>query len=401
MASGESSVSATRVSPTVIIMVLLLPHLPGMLFFFPRYAFTQSDVALSIFAVALALFTLLTFAGLWLRKDWALWATLVLVACKATIDLFALSQKNSLALTLASLLVLVVIAVLVFVMATPPTRRVSVYQRALFASVLAFAAWVAVWGLFFPEQIASRLPLTVPPLHARFLGAMYLAGSVFVLLAMLAKNWHEIRVVTMILALWTGMLGAVSIANLDALDWSRGPLWFWFVAYLGFPLIALWVAWCQRAEMEHPHEDEISPMLRAYLYGQGVVASVLALCLLAAPQFMTTVWPWPVAALVAHIYGAPFLAFGIGSLYAARQRAWSEVRITIMGTLVFALGVLTASLVHAGLFDPSSPSVWLWFGGFGLATGLLVAFALVPALRLKARGSGMSDDPIRSKGKPA
>jgi len=390
MASGKLSVSATRASMNTVIMVLLLLHLPSILFLFPLHALTQGDIALTIFAIALALFTLLTFAGLWLRKSWALWATLVVVACKATIDLFTWSQNPTSALVPASMLVLVVIAVLVFIPATPPTRHVTPYQRALFASVVAFAAWVAVWGLFFPAQIASRLPLTVPPLHARFLGAMYLAGSVFMLLAMLAKDWHEIRVVTMILALWTGMLGAVSIVNLAALDWSRGPLWFWFVAYLGFPLVALWVAWSQRGETDHPDEGEISPALRAYLYGQGAAALVLALCLLAAPQFMTTVWPWPVAALVAHIYGAPFLAFGFGSLYAARQRTWSEVRITVLGTLVFALGVLTASLIHAGLFNPRSPSVWLWFGGFGLATVALVAFALVPALRMRTSKAGSS-----------
>lgn len=383
MANGEPSISATRASLNMIIMVLLLPHLPGVLFFFPRYAFAQGDVALSIFAVALALFTLLTFAGLWLRKDWAPWATLVVVACKATVDLFSLSQNANPTLTLASLSVLLIIAALVFMMATPSTRRVSTYQRVLFAAVLAFAAWVAVWGLFFPAQIASRLPLTVPPLHARFLGAMYLAGSVFMLLAVLAKEWHEIRVVTIILALWTGMLGAVSIANLDALDWSRGPLWFWFVAYLGFPLVAFWVAWCQRSETEHPRDSEISPALRTYLYCQGTVALVLAFCLLLAPQFMTIVWPWPIATLVAHIYGAPFFAFGAGSLYAAWQRSWSEVRITVIGTLVFAWCVLIASLIHAGLFDPQSPSAWLWFGGFGLAAVIPAVFALVPALRGK------------------
>jgi len=187
--------------------------------------------------------------------------------------------------------------------------------------------------------------------------------------------------------------------NLDALDWSRGPLWFWFVAYLGFPIAALWVAWCQRDEMQNPSEGEISPVLRVYLYGQGAVALLLALCLLSAPQFMTTVWPWPVATLVAHIYGAPFFAFGAGSLYAARQRTWSEIRITVVGTLVFALGVLTASLIHAGLFDPRSPSAWLWFGGFGLASAMLAAFALVPALRLKA--SIGTRDSLRGRGEPA
>lgn len=362
-------------------MVLLLLHVPGVVFLFPRYAFTAGDVPLRVFAVGLALLTLLALAGLWLRKAWAPWATLVVVACKATVDLFFWSQDIAPVLAVASLAGLALIVTLVFLEGAPATGRVTPYQRALFGSVLAFAAWVAVWGWLFPGEIGSRLPLTVPPLHARFLGAMYLAGSAFMILALLARTWSEIRVVTIILAFWTGMLGIVSILNLPELDWSRGPLWFWFVAYLGFPLIAFWVAWCQRGEVAHPDEPAISGLLRALLVVQGVAAISLALSLLVAPRFMSEMWPWPVAPLVANIYGAPFLAFGLGSLYAARQHAWSEVRIAVTGTLVFALGVLGASLIHIGLFDPRAPAAWLWFGGFGIAAIALAAFVLSPRLR--------------------
>jgi hypothetical protein len=145
------------------------------------------------------------------------------------------------------------------------------------------------------------------------------------------------------------------------------------------------VAWCQRSEAAHPDGPEISGLLRAYLYAQGTVTVVLALCLLAAPLLMSEMWPWPVVPLVANIYGAPFLAFGLGSLHAARQHTWSEVRIAVIGTLVFALGVLVASLIHAGLFDPLTPSAWLWFGGFGTATTALAAFALLRPLREETR----------------
>jgi hypothetical protein len=190
--------------------------------------------------------------------------------------------------------------------------------------------------------------------------------------------------VTVILAVWTGMLGVVSVLNLSAFDWSRGSTWFWFVAYTGYPLVALWIAWCQRKETVHREQGEISGGLRAYLYGQGATAGVLALFLLVAPSTMATMWPWAIPPLVAHIYGAPFLAYGLGSLYAARQRTWSEVRIVVIGTLVFTLGVLVASMLHANLFDLGKPSAWLWFGGFGIASVALVLLSAVPSLRTSA-----------------
>jgi hypothetical protein len=384
MAAAELSKSSPRSWAVTVIIVLLLPQLIGLFGLFPRYAFSESAIELRVFAVAVALFTLLTLAGLRLRKPWALWATLVVVSVKAVMDLSAWAHNVDPTLTPVSMLLLVVIVILVFRQAAPPVAQVGVYQRVLFGLVLAFAVWVAFWGLFFPAQIGSYLPITVAPLHARFLGAIYLSGSVFMVLGILAKQWHEARVVTVILAVWTGMLGLVSTFNLAAFDWSRGPTWFWFLAYFSFPLIAFWVAWCQRHETAHPARGAISEALRVYLMIQGGVCVSLALGLLVASRFMTTVWPWAIPALAAQIYGAPFLAYGLGSLYAARQRAWVEVRIAVLGTLVFTLGVLAASMLHANLFDMRAPSAWLWFGGFGVAGLALLFFAGTQSLRTRA-----------------
>ena len=381
MVSGDLSTPSKRPWPFLAIMVLLAPHLVGIFFLFPRYAFTEGDADLKIFSVAVALFTLLTFAGLWLNKPWALWASLVVVSLKATIDLFAWAVDFDRTWTAVGALLLAAVAVLAFREAVPPTSKVGAYQRILFGCVLAFAAWVAFWGLFLPAQIGIALPLSAPPLHARFLGAMYLAGATFMLLGLLARHWHEARVVTVILALWTGGLGLVSVLHLDVFRWSQGATWFWFVAYIGFPLLAAWIAWCQRKETAHPDEREISGGLRIYLYVQGAIMLVLGLLLLIVPAYMTTVWPWGISVVLAQIYGSPFLAYGVGSLYAARQRAWSEVRIAVSGTLVFVLGVLGASVLHAATFNPSAPSVWLWFGCLGIAGLAMLLFFALPSLR--------------------
>ena len=57
---------------------------------------------------------------------------------------------------------------------TPVTRAHRVY----FAFVGAFALWVGVWGYFVPSEISRAIPWQVSPLHARFIGAMYLSGMV-------------------------------------------------------------------------------------------------------------------------------------------------------------------------------------------------------------------------------
>lgn len=345
---------------------------------------TELQTGLQTMSVAVALLTVITLAGLWLRKPGALWLTLVVVSFDATLALFLWSMNFHRTSVAASVAVLCAISVLTFWLGPALGRSVGIYQRILFGCVLLFAAWVAFWGLFRPASVARAIPFTVPLLHARFLGAMYLSGAVFMFLGLVGRQWHEVRVVTLTLAVWTGMLGIVSLFHLEAFHWSREQVWFWFFAYICYPLVALWVAWCQRRENDHPEGPELSEVLRSYLYAQGTVAVALALALLFAPQFMTTMWPWKIPVMVAHIYGAPFLSFGVTSLYAARQRTWSEVRISILGTLVFAVGVLTASRIHVQLFNFRTPSAWIWFGGFGLVSVALLLFCCLPSFRTRS-----------------
>ena len=117
--------------------------------------------------------------------------------------------------------------------------------------------------------------------------------------------------------------------------------------------------------------------VRGYLLIQGVVATVLAVALLLAPDLMVVAWPWKITRLLAQIYSAPLLSYGVGSLLLARQRTWAEIRVATTAMLVFTAGVLLASLIHRSLFS-AALATWLWFGGFTIATlflGLLTARA--------------------------
>jgi hypothetical protein len=365
--------------------VLLLAQFVGVGVLFPYYAFARQDgLGLRIFAVSLALFALFTIASVWFQKPWAMWATLTLVSFKLTIDLFTWALDLDRLLLPLSEVINGAIIILAFRQATPTGPKVTVPQKIFFGWVLALATMVGTWGMFIPAQVDTALPFLVPPLHARFLGAMYLSGATFMLLCIIAHAWAEVRVVVPMISIWTGMLGLVSLFHLEAFDWSRIQVWVWFLAYIGYPLIAAWIAWQQRAQKEHAAGPPLSTALRSYLYLQGGIVTLLALSLLVAPTVMTTLWPWKITPILAHIYSAPFLSYGLGSLYAVRQQTWLEIRIVVYATLVFTLGVFIASLLHAELFDFGTLSAWLWFGGFGLSTLALALFGSVPALRQKS-----------------
>lgn len=252
---------------------------------------------------------------------------------------------------------------------TTVTRNQKIY----FAAVGLLALWVGAWGYFIPERVDKAIPWLVPPLHARFLGAMYLSGTAFMVAGILSRYYAEVRVTVRMIVIWTGMLFIVSLFYLGEFDYSRKQVWIWFGAYIIYPLIGLWLMWKYHNLDERLDGHALSAGARVYLMAQGIVVTVLSLTLLLVPDLMVNIWPWEITRLLAQIYSAPFLAYGLNSLIVSREQTWPEVRVAVIGIFVFALGVLLASFIHRTLFSTSNTSTWLWFGGFSFATLFLGA----------------------------
>ena len=249
-------------------------------------------------------------------------------------------------------------------------------QKIYFAAVGLLALWVGVWGFFVPERVDKAIPWLVPPLHARFIGALYLSAVVLMGMSMLAKQFAEVRAPTFIAAVWTGLLLIISFFYLSEFDFSRGPVWFWFGAYILYPIIGFWLTWKYRDIQNDSTGTRLSSWIQTYFLIQGIIISGLALLLLLAPDFMLTVWPWKITRMLAQIYAGPFLAYGLGCLMLSRQRTWPEVRIVALSFLVLSIGVIIASVIHRSLFSVSNPSTWIWFASFLLIT--LFLGAMIP-----------------------
>lgn len=247
-------------------------------------------------------------------------------------------------------------------------------QKIYFAAVGVLALWVGVWGFFIPEHVDKAIPWLVPPLHARFIGAIYLAGTVILGRSMLARTFDEVRATTIAVSIWTGSLFIISLFYFSEFDFSRGPVWFWFAAYIAYPIIGAWFAWTNRDAWDTSPSPDLAGWIRTILLVEGVFLTALALALLFVPDFMLTLWPWAVTRLLIQIYSGPFLAFGITMLLLSRERTWHAIRIVVIGVFTLAFGTLLASSLHLSLFSFASPSAWVWFGGFLL---LLVLHAVM------------------------
>ena len=254
--------------------------------------------------------------------------------------------------------------------------RPAMAHRVYFIAVGVFALWVGLWGYLVPSEIDRAIPWPVPLLHARFLGAMYLSGTVLMFGSRSAGSVVEVRIALLMAVVWTGMLLLVSLLHLAEFDFARPPVWFWFFAYLIFPLMGTWLFWRDRHRVEAVKFRVLPTWAKLFALALAAVSCVLAISLFFLPVPMTKLWPWKIPPLLAQLYSGPFLSFGIGALSIAYCGNWQQARMPIWSTATFAVLVLLASILHRSVFTPGSTSALLWFGGFAIVLlGLLLTAA--------------------------
>ena len=259
-------------------------------------------------------------------------------------------------------------------------------QKIFFAVICAAALLVAVLGLFNPAFLASIFTwLVLPPLHARFVGAIYAFGAVYMAGCLLARHQAEVRWGVQLIGVWTGMLFIISLLNLGAFDLGLLPVQIWFASYIIYPIIAIWMTvrqpnLMQAASLPGP---ELDRWAKGFLLVQGILMSALALTLFSAPSFMSTLWPWKVTPLLAQMYAGPLLSYGLGSLLYSRQAQWLGIRAIVPAMLVFSALTVVVSFLHVSLFSFSQIADLLWFGWFIVAS-ILLAILTVHSFQARA-----------------
>lgn len=256
-------------------------------------------------------------------------------------------------------------------------------QRIFFTVICAAALLVALLGLFNPGDLASIFTwLALPPLHARFVGAIYAFGAVFMAGCLVARYQAEVRWAVQLIGVWTGMLLLISLLNLEAFDFRLLPVQIWFASYIIYPFLSFWMTlqqsgWMKAGDLPGPR---LASWARGFLFLQGILFSLLAAFLFFAPAWMTTVWPWRVTEVLTQMYAGPLLSYGLGSLLFSRQEKWLGLRSILPGMLVFTAITVVISFFHINLFSLSEVPDLLWFGWF-CASCLFLAVLTFRALQ--------------------
>ena len=256
-----------------------------------------------------------------------------------------------------------------------PALTARVY---FFFGVLA-GLFPAYFGLTDPAKLDRAFSWTsLPPLHARFVGAFYLFAVLYTLGLLLARHRWQVGSGFLAVTIFTGITGILNAINLDAFDFDETTVRIWIAVYIVFPIAGLALAYVHRDDAREAEPGTpIAAWARTWLLVQAVVYAAVGALLLFAREATADAWPWAVSATLAQFYGGAFLGLAYVSWHSARRRVWAALIAVVPPFLVFAVVTIVVSLVHGELFDGGDPAAWAWFAFFGASAAALAAMLAV------------------------
>lgn len=265
---------------------------------------------------------------------------------------------------------------------TPPTLQrpfadgsdLQQHQQARLAMLALLAAAFGLTCLLAPALAAPGLPLAVPTLHTRCLGAPYLAAAVGLAGCARQTDRALARIVLLTcLAMAAGQL--LATAGLRPVPWA------WWAVHAGAVAVLCPLARAHELAAPAEHADRLLLVLAALL---ALPAAALAV----VPGQAGRWWPWPMPPAVAGLLAAPLAAWAGAAVMAARERRRAARQVPLLALALLGPGLGLASAQHLAAFSGLRATLWWCW---------LLALPTLALLRLHSGAAGlMRGGPARS-----
>jgi hypothetical protein len=219
-------------------------------------------------------------------------------------------------------------------------RAVTWFECVVVASAAALLLTTPTWG---GQEIWAW---QTPPFNARYVGVIYLAALVALLVFAIHGRWNPGRLVLWMIFTFTAAIMVVMLAYAGRFEWMRVATWVFWPLYLFLPVnsaIFLWRLRDLRVPEPLVHARAALTVLALLLGGYGVA-------LLAIPETATDFWPWPVDAFHARIYAATYLTPAVGAWVLRGGATPEELRTLGLTLVVFGVAAIVAV-----------PTTWTFF----------------------------------------
>lgn len=252
-----------------------------------------------------------------------------------------------------------------------------------------FAAGVLLF--FLPDLAADLWPWTIPQFNSRFVGAVYWAAYLPLIIFWFVPRWIPGRLTLCMILTFTVMTLLAMIIHWDAFEWSRPSTWlvFWPL-YIFLPINStIFLIKSKAAGVAEAYDGPAS--LRVVLLILALLGGAYGIGLFIAPEPLTGFWPWKVDAFHARIYADAFVTPAVSAWILSFRRRFAAEYLSfglnliaggflpIIGTLWANINVPVERQVNFGSSGP-----WIFFLLFFLA-GILGVVSVVSAIQLSKR----------------
>ena len=234
------------------------------------------------------------------------------------------------------------------------TLRTILWLHTLLAGAFGLALYLV------PGAAAGAWPWPLPPLAARFVGALLIGAAVDTGLTVAARNALPLNGSLLMAAVLYGLIVLAGVLAVAQVGPTNGLL-LW-IALLG--AVSLLAAALLTARMGAPLDRAgarpQTRFLRGLLVLDLLLVAPVGLLMYLVPAIARRFWPWDMPTLNVRLIGSIFVATLVLSAWALRRRTWDEVRPRIAAGGAFATLALIASYLHFGLFDRGPLLTWLF-----------------------------------------
>lgn len=274
---------------------------------------------------------------------------------------------------------------------TPDNPPVPSFLR-LVTAVECFFVFAAGSLTFLLPGLASELwPWVIPPFNSRFVGAVYLAALIPLIVFWSIPRWKPGRLTVWMILIFTALILIVMIIHWDAFEWDRISTFLaYWPLYIFLPINStIFLLRSKGAGIAKGYDGPVS--LRIVLLAFALLGGTYGLGLLIAPELLTSFWPWEVDAFHARMYAAAFITPAVGAWILSFSRRFA-VEYVSMGLNLIAGGFLPIfGTLWTNIDVPadrqvnfSSAGTWIFFIFF-LIAGLLGVTLIVSATRLSKK----------------
>ncbi len=263
--------------------------------------------------------------------------------------------------------------------------RIPAFLRLVIAIECCVVFIAAVLLFFFPGPAERLWAWTIPPFNARFVGAIYFAAYIPLIIFWFTARWTPGRLILWMILVFTTLIMVVMLLHWDAFAWERPStfLIFWPLYFLLPISSAVFLLQSRGVGVSNP--ADMSPIWRIALLTFALLGGGYGAGLLFAPEALTGFWPWNVDAFHARIYASAFITPAAGAwILSIRRGAVSEYFTLglnlLAGGLLPIIGTLmtNASVPPARQIDFGDLGTWMFFILFFLS-GILGTIQIVLA----------------------